>query len=287
MSVHPTIDLLLAAPRLSTAIPWIFGLIAAVLAAGTAWAQHRRRQRKEESLYQLLRRAPGWRRTEQPCGLGVDNLAGQTIATPRGDRRYGLRYAITGPLSLRIAGQDVACECGFFQWWYEQRRSSGGQHGGQRRYVEQREVVAIVALPSVVTRPVRIRPESLLGRFGITRGGDQLESSEFNRRFRVDGTDRALTVQLLDANLQHHLLERLQGRSVELSFGLLVLGGSPAHRDVSLEGVVGAYPVVRDDLEALVATIPDQFWRALEADRSGPPDATPGQDGSEVDRWRS
>jgi hypothetical protein len=233
---------------------------------------HRRKRAKEASLEQLLARHPGWMRVHTPCGLTSQALQDRTAATPRGDRRCGVRWGIGGPLTLPVGGQDTTCEASFFQWFSEERHTSRSSNGSTTtRYREVRETVGLVRLP-VTCPPVRIGSESLFGRMGLTRGGEQVESSEFNRRFRVDGQDRTLTVQLLDANLQQELLERFQGRSIDLTADLLVLGGRPDHRDDSLRGVVGEFPAVRQDLERLIRQVPAQFWRAIGADRPDRPD---------------
>lgn len=246
-------------------------LLALLLSTGVAIlvVAYRRKKAKEASLVRLLARHPGWMRTNQPCGLSAKALAGRTGATPRGDRRIGVRYGIEGPLVLPIAGVETRCDASFFQWFSEERRTNRTSNGSNTvSYQEKRETVGIVRLPVTTSAAIRIDDESVLGRLGLTRGGEQVESSEFNRRFRVEGRDRTLTVQFLDANLQQVLLEAYRGRSLDLTSDLFVLGGEPEHRDDSLTGVVGELPAVRQDLERLVAQIPAQFWRAIGADRT-------------------
>lgn len=253
------------------ASPALILALGIVLIVGTFVYQYRRKRQKQESLTRLLQRAPSWQRTNQPCGISARALAGRSAATPRGDRRYGVRYGIGGPLTLAIGGRDTECDASFFQWFSEERHTSRSSNGNTTTsYKQRREVVGMVRLPVTSPSEVRIRSESLFGRIGLTRGGDQVESSEFNRRFRVEGGERAMTVQLLDANLQQVLLERFQGRTIDLASDVLILGGSPDHRDGSLTGVIGEYPAVREDLERLVAQIPPQFWRAIGADRIDP-----------------
>jgi hypothetical protein len=257
-------------PGPAAALPVVLVILA--VAGGVAWLvhNHRRKQAKEASLDRLVARHPGWTRVDAPCGVAAGALAGRTAATPRGDRRNGVRWGVGGPLTLPVGGRDAVCEASFFQWWSEQRHTSRSSNGSSTTsYRELRETVGMVRLP-VVSPTVTIGSESVLGRFGLTRGGEQVESSEFNRRFRVDGDDRTLTVQLLDANLQQELLERFQGRSIDLVGDLLVLGGEPSHRDDSLTGVVGRFPAVRQDLERLVRHVPPQFWRAIGADLADP-----------------
>jgi hypothetical protein len=234
---------------------------------------HRRRRRKEQDLWRLVERDPSLRPSPLACGLGPDDLAGRFVATPRGDRRYGLRYGVTGPLHVTTGVGDLLLEAACFQWWSEQRRSSTSGPDRHRRttYHEQTTVAIVARLPAHAPSRVRIGPESLLGRVGLTRGGQQLESSEFNRRFRVDGGDPAVTVKLLDAGLQERLLAEFQGRSVEVQGDLVVLGGEPAHRDGSLTGVIGSLPAVRQDLVRLLAAVPPAYWRRLGIDEGSRP----------------
>jgi hypothetical protein len=247
---------------------FVVGVVLAALLVGGRWyADRRRDRRKSEALQQLVRRDPRLRPTVMPCGLTPDELAGAFAATPRGDRRSGVRYGVDGPLQVQIAGHEHQLECGAFQWWSEERTRTTGKNTSRTRHEERRTMVALVRLPTTVPTRIRISPESLLGKVGVTRGGEQLESAEFNRRFRVEGGDRTLTVQLLDADLQHLLLEGFRGRTVELRGDFLVLGGDPSHRDASLIGAVGALPAIRQDMQRLVAGVPTQFWRAIGADR--------------------
>jgi hypothetical protein len=263
-----------AGPGVAAVMPVLLLVLGVAAIIGWFVYAHRRKRAKEESIVRLCARDPGWMRVNQPCGLSTSALAGRSAATPEGDRRYGVRWGVGGPMSLSIAGTDRWCDASFFQWFSEERSTSRSSNGHTTTtYREHRQTVAMVRLP-VPSPRVRIGSESLFGRLGLTRGGDQVESSEFNRRFRVDGDDRTLTVQLLDANLQQELLERFEGRTIDLTADLLVLGGTPRHRDDSLRGVVGEFPAARQDLERLVRQIPPQFWRAIGADR--PEGLTPG-----------
>jgi hypothetical protein len=232
-------------------------------AIAVAVAQWRRLQRKRADLGRLLER-DGLRPTSAPCGLSADQLAGAFVATPRGDRRYGTEYGVAGPLAVSAGGRDLELDCASFRWWSEVRRTTHNQNGGtSTRYDKQRECVTLVRLPVAVPDRLVVRPESVLGRVGITRGGHQLESSEFNRRFRVEARDRTLTVHLLDANLQRLLTEEFAGRSIEVVGDLLVLGGRPTHRDGSLTGFIGEIPAMRQDVRRLLSAVPPAFWRQV------------------------
>ncbi len=234
--------------------------VAAVVVGVLLW-RHAHRTRAD--LARLAER-DGLVPTVMPLGLTADDLAGRFVATPHGDRRYGLEYAVAGPLTVRLAGDDRTVDGAAFRWWSEQRRTNHNLNGGtSRSYERVRESVAVVRLPTAIPGRVVVRPESLFGQVGLTRGGQQLESAEFNRRFRVEGGDRRLVVQLLDAAVQHELLEAFRGRSIELAGDVLVLGGRASRREPGLTGFVGELPVLRADAARLLGAIPPAFWRAV------------------------
>jgi hypothetical protein len=264
---------------------WLFVLVGLALVGATLYLGHVRKERLRAALATLTERYPGWRLTGWPCGLSPDMLAARTAATPRGDRRYGVRHGIEGPLTMQLAGREVTCDASLFQWTYEERqRNRNNQGHTTTSYRTRTELVALCRLPVVVPGAIRIGSESVLGRIGLTRGGQQVESSEFNRRFRVEGRDPALTVQLLAPALQQELLASYQGRSIHLDDDLLVLGGEPTHRDTTLISPIGAMPAMRQDIERLARHLPAQFLRAVAAERqtSGDADRSDG-DRSDVD----
>jgi hypothetical protein len=238
-------------------------LVVALFGAAVLYGKHLERQRKRASLGRLLARDHSLVITAAPCGLGADILPYRLTALPAGSRRSGVRWGVTGPLTVTVAGTPHPVECASFQWWWEERQTQRTQHGTRTRYVEKRTTATLLRLPVPVPDAIVLRPESVLGRVGITRGGHQLESSEFNRRFRVECRDRTLTLHLLDANLQQLLTAHFPGRTLELRGDLLALVGTPDHRDPTLEGVVGELPAVRQDVARIVAAIPPAFWRAI------------------------
>ncbi len=242
---------------------WVLvGLGFVVSVASRIHAAYRRRA-IHQAIGKLVRRHEGWHRQAWPCGVQPDLLVGRFAATPRGDRRYGVRYAVGGRTELEIAGSPTTCQVAYFEWFSEDRRQGGSRQGHRPRYEKRTELVALTQLPVHVPRKIAIGPESLLGRTGLTRSGAQLESDAFNRRFRVEGAPRTLVVQLLDANLQQVLLDGFSGRGVEFSDDLLVLSGRPTHRDPSLDHLVGSYAAMHQDLGQLCRAIPAQFWRAI------------------------
>lgn len=250
----------------------LLAVVAAVLLV--AWVlQQRHRRRQQAALARFIARHEGWHRQAWPCGIQPDLLVGRFAAMPRGDRRYGVEHAVGGPLDLEVDGRTTTCQVACFQWFHEQRRRSHNRRGMHRTtYVRRRELVVLCQLPVHTHRSVSIGPESMLGRIGLTRGGAQLESESFNRRFRVEGRDRELVVRLLDAQLQELLVRAYAGRSIEFSDDLVALSGQPEHQDDSLVGIVRTYPAVLQDLTRLIRDIPHSFWRAL---RPNEPDTPP------------
>lgn len=248
-----------------------FLAVAGLLAAVGAYVQHQRRQRERRDLGRLVERDPRLRICGLPFGRHPRDLAMRVSCLPLGDRRNGLEHGVEGPLPVRMDGRETELESVAFRWWWEVRQRTRSR--GRTRTTYTRDDVGVVAvrLPTVVPAPISITGESLLGRLGLTRGGRQLESSEFNRRFRVEGRDDHLTLMLLDADMQRLLVEAFPGRGVELADDVLVMTGSPTHRDTSLTGFVGELPAIRQDLQRLLATVPEQFWRAV-----GGPAAPPG-----------
>ena len=233
-----------------------------VVAAGAWFYEHQRQARKRRDLQRLLERDPRLMVTVTPCGLHAGDLATGYDACPRGDRNYGVRFGVDGPTTLEVDGVELTVDCAAFQWFWEVRRQTRTNGQRRTRYEKMTQTVAAIGLPVDLWRRILIRPESVMGRTGMTRGGIQVESDAFNRSFRVEANDRNLAVQLLDASLQQLLVQSFRGRTIELRGRALLLVGTPDHRDDSLTGVVGELPAVRQDIRRLLAEVPAQFWRA-------------------------
>lgn len=257
------------------ALPWVvFGLGA--VGAVVVWAVQRHQRRElQAALHRFVERHEGWHLQAWPCGVPAEQLVGRFDATPRGDRRYGVEAAVGGPLEVQINGTPVTCQVGCYVWFHEQRQTSRSNGRTTRSYQRHTDLVVMCQLPVHTHRAVSIQPESILGRVGLTRAGEQLESDAFNRRFRVEGRDRTLVVTLLDAGLQELLSAEYGGRGIEFSDDLLVLSSEPTHRDRSLAGVAETYPAILQDLRRLLQRIPPPFWRALGFGRPGPGDPPP------------
>lgn len=228
------------------------------VAVAVANRRRRRKERKNEDFYALALR-DGLRPTVVPCSLTPDDLASRFAVTPRGDRRYGLEYGLTGPLEVTLAGARYTLECAMFRWWWEvPRRRGESQHVDRRQ-----EAVVVVRLPVHVPSRLLVRPESVLGRLGLRQDDQQLESSEFNRRFRVEARNRTLAVHLLDARLQAMLARDFDGRSLEIADDLLLVAGPPIAGDPALAGFIGDLAGLRSDMQRFLETVPGAFWRAV------------------------
>lgn len=235
----------------------------ALVAAG-GWSWHQQHQRAlEAGIARLIARHDGWHRQAWPAGVQPELLVGRFAATPRGDRRYGIERALGGPLQVELAGREETCEVACLRWYHERRRTQRSSGRTRTRYERRTDLLVLCQLPVHTHRKVSITPESVFGRIGLTRGGTQVESEEFNRRFRVEGRDSTLLIRLLDAQLQAELLEGFVGRTIELSDDLLVLAGEPDHRDATLPRALAAYPALLEDLRRLLRAVPASFWRAL------------------------
>ena len=250
----------------------VLGVIAA---GGYGIYEYLRKRRKREDLQKLVARDPRLSRTVIPCGMRPDQLAWWCRALQTGDRNYGTEYGVEGPLGVDLGpGLPDELNVAAFRWWWETESRKRNRRSGTmtRTYSKSYFPVALVKLPLHLPRRVLIRPESTLGRVGLARGGRQVESAEFNRRFRVESNDEQLVLYLLDANFQQLLVENFEGRTIELFGELLLVGGSPDHRDDSLTGVIGDLPAMRQDAHRILREIPAAFWRQVGLTQSDAPE---------------
>ncbi|MFU8839121.1 MAG: hypothetical protein ACNA8R_00180 [Nitriliruptoraceae bacterium] len=258
---------------------WVLLAVGAIVALAVEAGRRQRTRAITASLARFVERHDGWHRQAWPAGLTVDLLVGRFAALPRGDRRYGVEHAVGGPIDLDLGGMTVPCQVACFRWFHEQRgRRRSGAARTSTSYERRTELIVLCQLPVHTHRAITVLPASLLGRVGLTREGRQLESDAFNRAFRVEGSDPTLTVTLLDAGVQELLAADYRGRGIGFSDDLVVLSGTPTHRDRSLEGPVQTYPAMVQDLARLLRRLPPAFWRQLGLDPDaarapeGPPD---------------
>lgn len=272
--LFPLVDVVAVTGPTGPALPWLVFALGGMAVAATWAVQRHQRRELRAALARFVERHEGWHLQAWPCGVPAEQLVGRFDATPRGDRRYGVEAAVGGPLEVQLNGTPVTCQVSCYVWFHERRRTSRSNGRSRHRYQRRTEVVAMCQLPVHTHRSVSIQPESILGRVGLTRADEQLESDAFNRHFRVTGRDRTLVVTLLDAGLQELLSAEYGGRGIEFSDDLLALSGEPTHRDRSLAGVAGTYPAIVQDLRRLLHRIPPAFWRALAFDRAAPAEPT-------------
>lgn len=241
-----------AGPAVLVAVVVVLGLLG-------VWAAHRYQVKMRAALDALCTR-DGLVRTDTPCGLSAATLAGRFDATPRGSRRTRVLDGVEGPVTLEVDGRSHTIQVSAFTWRYEQRRTDGK---GNTSHRWRSTPVTIVRLPRPIPGTIAIRPEGVLGRLGFARGDQQLESDEFNRRFRVEGDDPHLTVTFLDAAMQERFVSRYVGRAVHLEHDLVVLGGDPGHRDPAFPDAIGLLPALAQDAVALLQAAPPSLWRTV------------------------
>lgn len=243
-------------------------VIVAIVAFGAYWFWS---HQKTEEAFQTLLTRDGLMPTSQPCGL-PDGLLVMLRACPKGDRRYGVKYGVTGPVSAKVNGASQELDCAAFVWWWEERQTrTDGKGHTTTTYSKRDRVVGAIALPAEVPS-VSIAPEGLLTKWGIGGRGDfQVESEEFNRRFdvRVADRDAPLAIRLFDAQFQRFLLEMFRGRSIELFGRVLLVAGDPAGEDSALFGDIKELPGARRDAALIASRLPESFWRGLASGSSG------------------
>lgn len=142
--------------------------------------------------------------------------------------------------------------CLLFDYSYEVRSTSGPNNTTSKRTV--RHAVAAVELPAPLPE-LRLAPESFLTRVAssIGFGGIDLESDEFNRRFRVRASDRAHAFDVLHPRTIEFLLaQRLDSWELVGSQLLVTTGGRWDLAD---------YDRVVAKLQRFVDLVPDYVWR--------------------------
>jgi hypothetical protein len=177
----------------SSLVPVVFavGVAAFVaLAAYSWWADQRRRE-------QLMAfcRSKGWSfAPEDP------SLVGRWTGTPfgQGERRRARQV---------VTGTDRARSMVAFDYSYV---TSSTDSKGQRSETTHRFAVVVLALPTWLPR-LQLTPESLLSRAAAAVGLDpdiELESEDFNRRYRVSARQPKFASDVLTPRTMQALLAR-------------------------------------------------------------------------------
>lgn len=187
---------------LAPLLPWLFGLgVVAVLVGGFLLE----RKRRERLMLFAVKR--GWQYVAEDPTL-ADRYAGTPFG--RGDRRRA-RNVLTGEES----GRRFTA----FDYSYETHSTDSK---GNRTTQTHRFGICVVPLPGPLG-VVEVTPEGMFARaagaVGLTSDID-LESEDFNRRFRVRAEDRKLASDVLTPRTMHFLESvrpeawRLQGRHI-------------------------------------------------------------------------
>jgi hypothetical protein len=213
-------------------------LLLALLAAGIvvyAWWQWREHQRRREALG-LMCLERGWSFAHERDEL-ARQLRGTFPLFTRGTSTRRCRNVVS------IPGDESST---VFDYSYVTRRgkSTSTTH----------VAVAITRLP-VWLPAVRLGPENPLTRAASAVGfrDIELESVEFNRRFRVDADSREHAFAILHPLMMEHLLG-LPYDSWELAGGRLLVS-RPGRWDL------GDYQAVHAAMTRSVELIPDHVWR--------------------------
>lgn len=238
-------------------------LVGVVLLGVVVFLLYRRHRRHLAEAHAHLLARDGLLPTDEPCGRTRDELL-RLRALPRGDRRYGVEFGVTGAVELETADGPVPAECAAFVWWWEVEHRHHDDGASSVSYSRNDRIIGMLRVPYQLPS-VSLAPEGLLTRWGMGGRGDvQVESEEFNRRFDVRAHEPELAIRLLDARFQTFLLELFPDRHVELDGDTIVLAGDPPGEDPSLYGDVSELPGARRDVQFFAARIPASFWRALQ-----------------------
>jgi hypothetical protein len=225
--------------------PLLFVLFGAV-AAAVAYLGWRHEQQRRQALRQFAADR-GWRFVDRD-----DTLAGQL----RGD--FPLFREGDGGRHCRNvlhARTRSGRECLLFDYSYQVRRRSTGNNGTTTMTTRTiRHAVAAVTLPAWLPE-LRLARENVLTKLaGAVGFGDiEVESTEFNRRFRVRAADRGHAFDVLHPRTIDFLLSQPLD-SWELAGGRLLVA-----RDGRWS--IGEYDGVVAQLERFVDLVPDYVWR--------------------------
>lgn len=165
---------------------------AAVVALGLWWSRHQAKKRRE--LLHQFALSNGWTWTARD-----DTWASRFDGDPfgEGDDREVVNV-LTGPYRGR---QMVA-----FDYSYETESTDSDGH---RTTTTHRYAVCALTMPAAAPT-LELTPEGFLGRVGTLLGMDdlELESEDFNRRYRVRAADPRLAYAMLGPRTMQSLLAR-------------------------------------------------------------------------------
>lgn len=216
-------------------------LLALVVAAAVAVAGRRAQQRRSEQLL-LLTTARGWgyaRRDDSLLGLLRADFPLFRAGTG-GRRCENVVYATT----------PAGAPCTMFDYRYQVRGRSGGKATTSRTV---RHAVAFTRLPAWLPE-LRVAPETLASRVASAVGfrDVEVESDEFNRRFRVTAASRSHAFDVLHPRCIEFLLgQRYQ--TWEIAGDRLVVTARGRWEEGDHDRVLAA-------VEEFVALVPGYVW---------------------------
>jgi hypothetical protein len=221
--------------------PVVVVLAFAIAGAVFGYLRWRHEQKRREAIARLCLER-GWSFAPRRDEL-ARQLRGSFPLFRQGNARRECRNVVT------VTG---AVPCTLFDYSYVTRR--GGGPRGAASSSTTRVAVAIARLP-VWLPSTRLAPESALTRLAGTVGfrDIELESVEFNRRFRVQADDRAHAFAVLHPLMMEHLLSQPADTWEVAGSHLLV--SHPGRWDVAeYDDVVAA-------VRGFVELVPDHVWR--------------------------
>jgi len=175
----------------------ILALIAALAALALAvYWRHRRSVQRREALF-VFATSRGW-----SFRVAEDALAQQWVGTPFGE---GDRRKVTNVVRGTVDGHPLTA----FDYQYETTSSSSSSGSGQQGST-QRFSVVVLGMPAYLPT-VEVTPESLVDRVGSAVGVArdlELESEDFNRRYRISAYDPKFASDVLTPRTMELLLGR-------------------------------------------------------------------------------
>jgi hypothetical protein len=211
-------------------------VVVIALLVGTYLTEKRRRERIHE-----LCTANGWQFTHRDRAL-PSRFRGHF---PVFDRGFGRECR-----NIVVAGDDDGDWYSLFDYTYKERRGTGKD----RKTVTYRYAVAVTPLP-VALPTLRIDAENVLSRLASAVGfaGIEVESADFNRRFRVTTADRAHAFDILHPRTIDFLLtQRLDNWEIAGGYLMVLTRGRWRIED---------YAPTLDHLRRFRGLVPDYVWR--------------------------
>jgi hypothetical protein len=220
--------------------PLLLVILAAVAVAVVGYLAYQQQVKRREAIA-LLCAQRGWSFAHADDAW-VGRLRSDFPLFRRGDGKRRCREVV------RIPDHPAAV---LFDYSYVERSRNAKGQTSERTI---RHAVAVVDLPSWLPS-LRLGPEGVLSRIGSAIGfrDIELESAEFNRRFRVNADDRAHAFDLLHPTAIAYLMAQPLD-TWELAGGRLLVARSGRWDPDD-------YARVHDLVRGFVELVPDYVWR--------------------------